>query len=159
MSPSSVRAARVLVFALVVVVPAAAAQPASAQSAPRGRAQTADPAQPQADALFAEGRDLLEKGRFSEACARLARSEELSPAVGTLLNLGYCYEQVGQLRSAMDAYSEADVLATAAGETKRAAFAKERFAAVEPRAPKLDVRVTAPEPPGLEIARNSVALW
>jgi tetratricopeptide (TPR) repeat protein len=116
----------------------------------------AEPAtsQPQADALFAEGRDLLEKGRFPEACAKLARSEELSPAVGTLLNLGYCYEQVGKLRSAMDAYAEAETLATAAGEAKRASFAKERFAAVEPRTPRLIVRVVPPEAPGLEVKRN-----
>lgn len=118
------------------------------------RAFAQDQSHIQADALFAEGRDLLEKGRFIEACAKLAHSEELSPAVGTLLNLAYCYEQIGKLRSAMDAYTEAESLATAAGEAKRATFAKERFAAVEPRAPKLILRVVPPEAPGLEIKRN-----
>ncbi len=110
--------------------------------------------QPQADTLFAEGRELLEKGKYPEACAKLARSEELAPAVGTLLNLAYCYEQLGKLRSAMDAYGEAERLANVAGEAKRAAFAKERYAAVEPRAPKLVVRVVPPEAPGLEVKRN-----
>jgi tetratricopeptide (TPR) repeat protein len=114
--------------------------------------------QPQADALFAEGRDLLEKGKYPEACAKLARSEELAPAVGTLLNLAYCYEQLGKLRSAMDAYGEAERLANVAGEPKRAAFARERYAAVEPRAPKLVVRVVPPEAPGLEVKRNGTPL-
>lgn len=143
-----------LVTAMLATTPAAAQ---SAQPAPT-RAPSTEPSQVQADTLFAEGRELLEKGKFPEACAKLARSEELSPAVGTLLNLAYCYEQLGKLRSAMDAYVEAETLATAAGESKRAAFAKERHAAVEPRAPKLVVRVMAPEAPGLEIKRNGLTL-
>jgi hypothetical protein len=124
------------------------------------RTAMAQPAssQPQADALFAEGRELLEKGKFPEACSKLARSEELSPAVGTLLNLAYCYEQVGKLRSAMDAYAEAETLAVAAGEAKRATFARERFTAVESRVAKLVVRVVPPEAPGLEIKRNGTTL-
>jgi hypothetical protein len=127
----------------------ASEQPAAAQARP---GQTA------ADALFNEGRELLEKGRFAEACPKLAKSEELAPAVGTLLNLGYCWEQLAKLRSAMDSYAEAETLALTAGDTKRAAFAKERFRAVEPRAMKLIVRVAPPEVPGLEIKRNGVVL-
>jgi tetratricopeptide (TPR) repeat protein len=130
------------------------AQRAFAQTPPGTSVASGTSSQPQADTLFAEGRDLLEKGKYPEACAKLARSEELAPAVGTLLNLAYCYEQLGKLRSAMDAYGEAERLANVAGEAKRAAFAKERYAAVEPRAPKLVVRVVPPEAPGLEIKRN-----
>ncbi len=126
-------------------------------AAPDALAQTTPP-QAQADALFSEGRDLLEKGRYTEACAKLAKSEELAPAVGTLLNLAYCWEQAGRLKSALDAYSQAEAIASAAGETKRAIFAKERYAAVEPRATKLIVRLTAPEAPGLEVKRNGVVL-
>lgn len=156
MSTSSVRARWALPLVLVTAM-LAEATAASAQPTPP-KTGGADASQSQADALFAEGRDLLERGRFPEACTKLARSEELSPAVGTLLNLGYCYEQLGKLRSAMDAYAEAETLATAAGEAKRAAFAKERRSAVEPRAPKLVVRVASPVPPGFEIKRNAVTL-
>ena len=109
---------------------------------PHVRSSTS-PLQQQADTLFAEGRELLEKGKFPEACAKLARSAELSAAVGTLTNLGYCNEQIGKLRSAMNAYAEAETLATAVGDTKRAAFARERLAAVEPKAPKLVLRLVA----------------
>lgn len=125
---------------------------------PAPTAPTSAASQTQADALFAEGRDLLEKGKYPEACAKLARSQELAPAVGTLLNVAYCNEQLGKLRSAMDAYLEAERLANLAGETKRAAFAKDRYAAVEPRAPKLIVRVVPPEAPGLEIRRNGTPI-
>lgn len=134
-------------FVLAVAAAAAVLAPAraNAQAAPS-----------QADVLFAEGRDLLEKGRYAEACPKLAKSQELAPAVGTLLNLAYCWEQAGKLRSAMYAYARAESVAGAAGETKRAAFAKERYAAVEPRAMKLILRIAPPEAPGLEVKRNGV---
>lgn len=108
----------------------------------------------EADTLFAQGRDLMEKGRFLEACEKLHRSEELAPAVGTLLNLGFCYEQTAKLRSAMEAYSEAEILARQANDNKRAAFAKERIAAVEPKVMKLVVRVVTPDVAGLVITRG-----
>jgi serine/threonine-protein kinase len=141
---SSRAAFRCSLVAAVIATVGARATPAAAQ----------DQAHVPADALFAEGRDLLEKGRFAEACPKLAQSQQLAPAVGTLLNLAYCYEQIGKLRSAIDAYVEAETLATAAGETKRATFARDRITAVEPRAPKLIVRVVLPEAPGLEIRRD-----
>ncbi|CAN5786159.1 hypothetical protein BH11MYX4_BH11MYX4_35980 [soil metagenome] len=147
MSPP-VTARRALSFALATAAMVASGPRAFAQGAP----------QAQADVLFSEGRELLEKGRYTEACAKLAKSEELAPAVGTLLNLAYCWEQAGRLKSAMDAYAQAEAFATAAGETKRAAFARERFAAVEPRAMKLVVRIAPPEAPGLEVKRNGAAL-
>lgn len=135
---------------LLVLVPVVLASPRAAFA----QATSA----PQAEVLFAEGRELLEKGKFPEACAKLARSQELSPAVGTLLNLGYCDEQIGKLRSALDAYAAAETAASAAGDVKRAAFAKERYAAVEPRAPKLVVRLVAPEAPGLTLKRNGAPI-
>ena len=148
-SSAGARRALPLVLSLALLLPATLASPAYAQSSAL---------QQQADALFAEGRELLEKGKFPEACAKLARSAELSPAVGTLTNLGYCNEQLGKFRSAMNAYAEAETLATAVGDAKRAAFAKERFAAVEPRTPKLIVRLVPPEAPGLSLKRNGTAM-
>ncbi len=131
---------------------------ATATLAAAGSAHAQAGPQSQADALFAEGRDLLERGRYAEACAKLAKSEELAPAVGTLLNLAYCWEQAGKLRSAMDAYAQAEAFAGASGETKRAAFARERHAAVEPRVMKLIVRIAPPEAPGLEVKRNGMVI-
>jgi tetratricopeptide (TPR) repeat protein len=108
----------------------------------------------EADALFRDGRDLLEKGRWLEACEKLQKSEKLAPAVGTLLNLGYCWEQLGRTRSAMDAYAEAEILASEAGDAKSATFARERFTAVEAKVMRLMIRVEKDSTPGLEIARN-----
>ncbi|MEA2752751.1 MAG: hypothetical protein QOI41_6894, partial [Myxococcales bacterium] len=72
--------------ALLVPVPRAFAQGAQGPGVtPTTPGTSSAASQPQADALFAEGRELLEKGKYPEACAKLARSEELAPAVGTLL--------------------------------------------------------------------------
>jgi hypothetical protein len=111
-----------------------------------------------ADQLFSEGRELLEKGRFAEACEKFRQSEEAAPAIGTLINLAYCYEQIARYRSAMDAYAEAEMLAKQAKDEKRAAFARERFTAVEPKALKLVVRVADATSTGIEVKRNSVVV-
>jgi hypothetical protein len=108
----------------------------------------------EADVLFREGRELLEKGRWGEACEKLQKSEKLAAAVGTLLNLGFCWEQLGRMRSAMDAYAEAEILASNAGDAKSATFARERFTAVEPRVMKLVIRVERESTGGLQVTRN-----
>jgi tetratricopeptide (TPR) repeat protein len=118
----------------------------------------ADGSQAEADALFAQGRDLLEKGQFGDACVKLKKSEELAPAVGTLLNLGYCWEQVGRFRSAMESYAEAEVLAGKTGDAKRSAFAQQRLTEVQPKVMKLIILVTPPAAPDLEIKRNGVVV-
>lgn len=108
----------------------------------------------EADVLFREGRELLEKGRWAEACEKLQKSEKLAAAVGTLLNLGYCWEQLGLLRSAMDAYAEAEILAGDAGDAKSATFARGRFTAVEAKVMRLVIRVERDSTSGLQITRN-----
>jgi len=129
-----------LVFAALVLV---------FQATPAFAADTSE-----ADALFAEGRELLEKSKYAEACDKLQKSERLSPAVGTLLNLGFCWEQLGKHRSAMDAYAEAEILAREAGDEKRAQFARGLFNAVEPKVQKIVVRVDGDNTPGLAITKN-----
>ncbi|MBS2016814.1 MAG: hypothetical protein JST00_28270 [Deltaproteobacteria bacterium] len=114
--------------------------------------------QQQADALFSEGRELLEKGRWAEACAKLKESEQLAPAVGTLLNLGYCWEQLGRMRSAMEAYAEAEVIAGGASDQKRAATARERYAAAEKKASRLVVKLAPEAPSDVEISRNGTKM-
>ena len=47
------------------------------------RAQNA----PAAEALFAEGKELMKAGRYQEACPKLAASLKLDRTVGTLMNL------------------------------------------------------------------------
>ena len=61
-------------------------------------AQERDPAA--AQALFDQGRDLMRQNKHAEACPKLAESNRLDPAIGTLFHLADCYEQSGRVASA-----------------------------------------------------------
>lgn len=86
-----------------------------------------------ADALFAEGRALMDQHKYSEACVKFAESERFEPSVGASLNLGECHEKLGHTASAYGAFGEAKRLAALRKDTEREAHAAERRASIEPR--------------------------
>lgn len=108
-----------------------------------------------AEALFNEGRALLDKGRFEEACERFTRSQQIDPAVGTLLSLGECYEKLDKIASAWGAYRQAAALAQTRNDDRRASLARRAAANIEPRLARLAIAVEA-SPPGLVVSRNGI---
>jgi hypothetical protein len=106
-----------------------------------------------AQSAFDEGRQLVKEGRFAEACPKFETSEKLEPAVGTLMNLGECYEKIGRLASAWAAFVEAAGRAHTEG-SPREKRAKERAQALVPKLPRIVVR--APSLAGLEVRRDDV---
>lgn len=111
-----------------------------------------------AEALFREGRDLIKAGDVAGACDRFQRSNELEPKVGTLLNLGDCREQQGQLADAWSAFSDARSLAIVQSDN-RADEAGRRAAALEPKLAWLTIRVsTAGRAPALAITNNGASI-
>lgn len=137
-------------FLIALPVLAATARPAHA----------ADAAQQQlAQALFDEGRRLMDEGRFSEACPKLAESQRLDPGGGTILNLALCHEREGKLATAKAEYEEALRLAVQARRADREALARQRIAALERRIPRLTIVVSAEAASlGLEIELDGRAL-
>jgi serine/threonine-protein kinase len=112
-----------------------------------------------ADALFNEGRALVDAGKFSEACPRFEESQRLDPGLGTLLNLAACYESVGRLASALTAFRSAEEQARAAGpgEKKREQAAADRARSLESRVARLTIIVAAGErPSGFLVTRDGV---
>src|SRR5689334_898860 len=89
-----------------------------------------------ADALFHEGKQLLAAGDIAPACARFEASLRLLDQLGTRLNLANCYEAAGRTASAWTAFCEASSIADQRGDP-RAAFARERAAALSPKLVKL----------------------
>lgn len=122
--------ARSVAFVLALGVMAAAAD---------AHAQTNEGGSAAAESLFQEARKLMDAKRFSEACPKLAASQKIAPAVGTLLNLADCYERAGQLASAWARFHEAIALAQRLGRADREKTAKERADKLEPRLIKLTI--------------------
>lgn len=109
-------------------------------------ASAADPA---ADALFTAGKSLLAEGKVSEACEKFEESHRLEPLLGALLNLANCREQEGRLATAWTRWGEAADLAAQTGDARKD-FADERRRELEPRLPKLEIRVSG-DPGGMLI--------
>lgn len=130
---------------LMVVAP-----PASAQTAAQ------DPAA--AQALFEEGRSLMQQKKYDQACAKFAESQRLGPASGTLLNLGECHAKANRTASAWAAFNQAIAIARSANQTDREQYAKERVAEIEGSLVKVALKVDAADTKGLVVKRDNVEL-
>lgn len=120
--------------------------------APNAFAQT-DPVV--AQALFDEAKDMMRRGDFSSACPKLAESERLDPGVGTLLNLGECWDRVGKPSRAWATFREAEAMAAQQGQRERSRYAADRAVELEGKLVRLTIRVPeAVRIPGLEVSRD-----
>jgi hypothetical protein len=108
-----------------------------------------------AQALFAEGRKLVQSGNYQQACGKFEQSLRFNVGIGTQFNLADCWEHVGRIASARAVFLGAAATAHAAGQNEREQVAKARADGLEPRLLRLviDVRATDPK---LVIRRNQV---
>ncbi|WP_394830126.1 hypothetical protein LVJ94_26825 [Pendulispora rubella] len=79
-----------------------------------------------AEALYREGKRLLELNRIPEACIKFAESQRTDPATGTLLNLANCHQLEGKTASAWAEFTQAAEQAEHKGQTERAKFAQQQ---------------------------------
>ena len=96
--------------------PAQAQRPADAPSPGSFATASATTAQPldrvaRALELFRLGRRLMTQGAFEPACRAFTESKALHPVFGTMLNLAFCYQQLGKTASAWAEYSSAALAA------------------------------------------------
>jgi hypothetical protein len=139
---------------LLVLFCVARAEAASGASAPADVRR--------ADALFREARELFAAGRLAEACKKFEESQALDPSPGTLLNLGACHREQGDiLRSLADFRLAAEQAKAHTDATRRAAWseaAEKELQALEPRIPILKWKSNASHPvsvfvDGVELSR------
>ena len=115
----------------------------------------ADPAT--AEALFREGRALLERGEVSAACEKLEASNGLEPSAGTLLNLAACRSKQGKTATAWAHFAAAERLAQSQNRPEQALEAKKRVDELEPKLSTLTL-LTPGAPEGLEVRRAGQAV-
>jgi hypothetical protein len=118
-------------------------------------AQATDPVA--ATELFRQGREALLRGDLTTACAKLEESLRLDVKVGTLLNLAECEDKLGRLAAARQHLQRAIDVAVAAGDD-RLPLARERFAVLDKRVPRLTVSLPADAPADTVVMRDEASL-
>jgi serine/threonine-protein kinase len=111
-----------------------------------------------AQVLFEQGRELVERGHYAEACPKFAESLRLDRGIGTMLWLADCYESNGQTASAWASFKEA-AAAAALAHDGREKVARDRVTKLEPKLMTVAILVP-PEAAvrGLEVRRDGVIL-
>ncbi|MEY4545342.1 MAG: hypothetical protein RL685_1537 [Pseudomonadota bacterium] len=109
-----------------------------------------------AEALYRQAKSLMAQEKYAEACEKFSASQSLEPGLGTLLYLGDCYERAGRFASALAIFHDArDFARNSSEEKEREHLASVRAAALEPRVPKLELRLGSEElPDDLQITLN-----
>jgi len=125
---------------------------ASLVSFTAGEAFAQAPKENPAEAAFREGRTLMQSGDLEKACAKLAESQNLEPAAGTLLNLAECQEKRGLSASAWSTYQEAAKASNARGRADWEKLAKTKADALS----KIMPRVTYTAEGGTTVTQDGV---
>jgi hypothetical protein len=119
----------------------------------------------EAEALFREGKRLLELQDFTNACPKLAESYRLDPATGALLALAVCHEGQGKTATAWAEYGDIASRSKAEGRNDRERAARERISALGPKLSTLTISVgpEASASEGFQVKRDgagvSPAVW
>lgn len=107
-----------------------------------------------AQVLFEQGRDLVAKGFFAQACPKFAESLRLDRGIGTMLWLADCQENNGQLASSWASFKEA-AAAAALVKDSREKVARDRATKLLPKLAYITINVPKPVA-GIEVRRDGV---
>lgn len=106
-----------------------------------------------AQALFDEGKRLMQLGKHDEACPKLVESQRLDPGGGTLLAIGLCHEGQGKTATAWADFNVALSEARKDRRPDRESAALEHIKALEGRLTRVRM-VVASKVDGLEVKRD-----
>jgi hypothetical protein len=94
-----------------------------------------------AEALFRDGRALIEGGQTAAACRKFEESYRLDKAPGTLLNLAHCHKLEGRIASAWSEFIQVVSESRRDGREDREHIALGSIKELEPRIPNLVIHV------------------
>lgn len=111
---------------------------------------------PEAEALFRQGKALMQQGKIAEACDAFEASETTEHSIATVMSLADCRDRNHQYATAWALFVQADSQTrTDASKTALNATARARAAALEPRLSYLTVSVSDDSRiEGLTLTRN-----
>ncbi len=115
-----------------IVLAAAALCPAPARAQDKDNAAAAEQ-------FFQDGRRLMDQKKYADACPKFAQSYKLAPGLGTLLNLGDCYQKAGKTASAWARFREAMGIAARQNRPDREKIAQDRATALEAKLIRLKI--------------------
>jgi hypothetical protein len=98
----------------------------------------------------------MAEGKYDLARSYFQQSQTAEPAIGTLLNLAFCEDKLGQLGGALAHLGEA--LAAAEATDKRRPLISQRIAEVEARMPRVTIRTEKPLEPGVTVSLDAETL-
>lgn len=113
-------------------------------SAKGASAETSATQKAAAEALFQRAVELMSEGKPQQACPKFESSQQIDPALGTLLRLADCYEAEGKTASAWATFQQASSTAAAQGRSDREAIANERAHSLQQRLSQLELTFAAP---------------
>ncbi len=108
-----------------------------------------------AQALFEDGRRLMQGGKYADACPKFVESQRLDPSASTLLNLASCWEKAGRAATAWATYREAESAADAIGRKDYVDAAERHARALAPTLAHLTLAVAQPVD-GMQVRRDGV---
>lgn len=109
-----------------------------------------------AQTLFEHGRSAALRGELIQACAAFEESQRLDPGAGTLMNWAMCEVRLNKLASAWQHFNEAAQLLGPGDD--RVSFVRAQRRLLEPRLPRLTLRLAVTTPPGARISRDGIEL-
>ncbi|HQP34861.1 MAG TPA: hypothetical protein PLI95_06775 [Polyangiaceae bacterium] len=119
------------------------------------QAQVRPEDQAAARALFEQGRKLVARKSYGQACAKFEESQKLDPGVGTLFHLADCYEQEGRTASAWAMFLDVAQQSAANKRSEREKAARDRAAAIFPNLAQITIVVdTSSAIDGLVVRRD-----
>jgi hypothetical protein len=110
-----------------------------------------------AQALFDDGKRLMQLGKYGEACPKLVESQRLDPAGGTRLAIGLCHEGEGRTATAWADFNLALTEARRDRRSDRETAATDHIRALEKRMTRVTISVDE-KLDGLEIRRDGAVV-
>ncbi len=110
----------------------------------------------QAESLFREGREAVDRGDYTTGCSKFAASLRLTQRASPLLNLANCEEHQGRLVSALAHWTEGIALLPKGDE--RIEVSRQRAEALGRRIPRLTVALAASPPTGTKVTLDGATV-